>query len=191
MFNSNLNRLSFFLLTILFIFLEAALIFGFIAITQDSIIAFLESKPGPGRETVALFVLIVTLVFAICRANIANRRNRDRGGSRRFIWGYVTLLVILSFAVSAEFLTRKFGADADGNLGASILAIVSFSMWLRLLFSGSASLDGVNAEIAALASKYGAPQSDEPGGIAPLRQAQNNPPGLSPTNGRATFGRKQ
>jgi uncharacterized membrane protein YhaH (DUF805 family) len=186
MFSSNLSRGPFFLYTMLLGIIELVLIFGFIIATMG-FVTFVHSKPGPGREGVALAVFVIEFAFAFCRANIAIRRNRDRNGSGKFIWLYVALLFAIALLTPFEFLVYKFGEGGSDNFGLAILNFISFVQWIRLLISGTQSLDGVDREIAELAKRYGGAETPQPQNFV-----ASPAPSFTPSNGGATvFGKRR
>jgi uncharacterized membrane protein YhaH (DUF805 family) len=186
MFSSNLSRGPFVLYTILFAVLEASFVLSYITLVMG-FPAFAESKPGHSREGIALAVLIIGILFSVARANIAIRRNRDRNGKTSFIWGYNILLFLVSMFTASEFLFRTFGSDSDGNSGLYILGLVSFSLWVRLVISGSESTSGVEGEIAAMAKKYGGIETPS----QPQNFSQPSAPSFNSKAGPVTFGKRR
>ncbi len=171
MFTGNMRRGPFFLYSMGFGFTEFFLDLGLIASTMG-LTGFVESKPGPGREGIALGVFIIGMILMVFRANIAIRRNHDRGGSKKFIWGYVTLLVMLAVFSPFEVLFYQHGGGGSGNPGLGILGFISLGMWSRLVFSGSESSGDISEEIAELAAKYGRVESEPPAvASAPIMRA--------------------
>src|SRR5664279_1166404 len=163
MFTGNLRRGPFFLYSMALGFIEFSLNLGLIAGTMG-LTGFVESKPGPGREGITFGVFIVGMILMVFRANIAIRRNHDRGGSKKFIWGYVALLVMLALFSPFEVLFYQHGEGGYSNPGLGILSIISFGMWIRLVFSSSDSESSgdISGEIAELAAKYGTVESEPP-----------------------------
>ena len=163
MFTGNLRRWPFFLYSMGLGFIEFFLDLTIIASTMG-LTGFVESKPGPGREGITFGVFIVGMILMVFRANIAIRRNRDRGGNKKFIWGYVALLVMLALFTPFEVLFYQHGEGGYSNPGLGILSIISFGMWIRLVFSSSDSESSgdISGEIAELAAKYGKVESDPP-----------------------------
>src|SRR5450631_1557791 len=161
MFTGNLRRGPFFLYSMGLGFIEFFLDLSLIATTMG-LTGFVESKPGPGREGIALGVFIIGMILMVCRANIAIRRNHDRGGSKKFIWGYVALLVMLAVFSPFEVLFYQHGEGGYSNPGLGILSIISLGMWSRLVYSSSESSGDISGEIAELAAKYGKVENDPP-----------------------------
>jgi len=188
MFTGNLRRGPFFLYSMGLGFIEFFLDLTIIASTMG-LTGFVESRPGPGREGITLGVFIIGMILMVFRANISIRRNRDRGGSKKFIWGYVALLVMLAVFSPFEVLFYQHGEGGYSNPGLSILSIISFGLWLRLVFSSSDSESSgdISGEIAELAAKYGRVESEPPAvAFTPVQRAAapTFTPGGSPSFGK-------
>jgi hypothetical protein len=109
-----------------------------------------DSRPGSSRESLALAILVVSIVFLLARSNIAWRRSRDAQGSKWILGMYVVFSAIFALMQAATFLTYNFDGD-NSNFGLSLLGLVLIALWFRLLLapSNGGSWDrGAFAELA-------------------------------------------
>jgi len=136
MFTSTIGRGRFFAYSVALLVAEIAAVLVCIAITVG-FEGLANSKPGPGREGIALAILLSSIAFVILRSNFALRRSRDALGKRWIAWGYVVLSVFFALLQAATFLVYDFGGD-NSNSGLNMLGLAITGLWITLLIAPSA-----------------------------------------------------
>jgi uncharacterized membrane protein YhaH (DUF805 family) len=135
MLSSPIERLRFFLYSVAILIAELFAVALCVAATMG-FDGFVRSKPGPSREGLALASLVVMLVFAAARMNIAWRRGRDAELSKWLVVPYMVFVALFAVLQAATLLTYDFGTG-NTNIGLNILSIALFAVWCRLCLASS------------------------------------------------------
>ena len=126
MFSSPMNRVRFLAYSLLFAFLTVVAVLVCVEATMG-IDVFLASKPGPGRERLALSVYLAFTLIMIPQANITWRRAKDAGISK---WVVVPYIVMLLFSIALQSLTlltfSPYGDNANPGLAIVNLALIGW-----------------------------------------------------------------
>ena len=130
MLSSPIGRLRFFLYSVAISIAELIAVALCVAATMG-FDKFVHSKPGPGREGLALASFVVMMVFAVARANITWRRRNDADLSKWLVVPYIVFVVLFAALQAATLLIYDFGTG-NTNTGLSLLSIVLFALWLRI-----------------------------------------------------------
>ncbi len=130
MFSSMLGRGRFFLYSALLLIAEIfATVFCIAATTGFKGLA--ESQPGPGREGLALAILIVSLLLVLARSSLAWRRTRDAEGSKFILWMYIVFSAFFAVLQAGAFLVFDFNGE-NSNLGLNLLGLVLMGLWINI-----------------------------------------------------------
>jgi hypothetical protein len=135
MLSSPIGRLRFFLYSVAILIAELIAVALCVAATMG-FDGFVGSKPGPSREGLALASLVVMLVFAAARMNIAWRRGRDAELGKWLVVPYMVFIALFALLQAATLLTYNFGTG-NTNIGLNVLSIALFAVWCRLCFASS------------------------------------------------------
>lgn len=132
MFLSPLGRLRFFFYSFA-VFIAEVLAVTICALTIGGE-AFLHSAPGPSRNSLAGACLIVLLVFAALRANLALRRGADACLSKWILVPYIIFTALHAVLQAATVLTHKFDGE-NNNVGLGLLWLCLAGIWSVICFA--------------------------------------------------------
>lgn len=133
MFSAPLGRLRFFFYSFAVVVAEAIAVIICIALTMGGE-AFVNSQPGPSRQSLAAACLIVLLVFAALRANLAWRRGDDASLSKWILAPYIIFTVLFAVLQAATILMHKFGAE-NSNTGLGLMSLCLMGIWCAICFA--------------------------------------------------------
>jgi uncharacterized membrane protein YhaH (DUF805 family) len=131
--SSPIGRLRFFLYSVAISIAELIAVALCIAATMG-FDGFIDSKPGPSREGLALASFVVMMVFVVARANITWRRGDDADLSKWLVVPYIVFLAVLAVQQAATLLTYDF---KTGNTNIGLFSIALFGVWFRICFASS------------------------------------------------------
>jgi hypothetical protein len=138
MFSSPLGRGRFFVYSAISQFAELILtlaaIFGPMGFE-----ALLNSKPGPGREPVALAVLIVGAMFVVIKGNLAWRRMRDAQTGKGMVIAYIIFSFFFALLQAGEVLVHDFKGEEDIGSTLGLLGLGITIIWSVILMAKSGS----------------------------------------------------
>ena len=139
MFTSNIGRMRFFFYSLGATFLEVVAALVCIAGTIG-FEGLVNSKPGPGREELAMAILVASMAIVLLRANFAWRRNRDAQGSKFILWSYIAFSALFAFLQACTVLVYNFASD-DSNFGLNLMGFGLLGFWIRILVAKPAGMD--------------------------------------------------
>lgn len=137
MFSSPVGRLRFLAYSLLFAFLTVVAVLACIEATMG-IDAFLISKPGPGRERLALSVYLVFTLIMIPQANLTWRRAKDAAISKWVVFPYIVML-FFSIALQSLMLLTFSPYSDNANPGLAIVNLTLIGWWGHILIAPSQS----------------------------------------------------
>jgi len=135
MLSSPIGRLRFFLYSAAISIAELIAVAFCVAATMG-FDGFVNSKPGPSREVLALASFVVMMVSAVVRMNITWRRGHDADLSKWLVVPYMIFLALFAVLQAATLLIYDF-KTGNTNIGLNVLSIALFAVWCRICFASS------------------------------------------------------
>lgn len=135
MFCEPIGRVRYFIYSLLLVGVTAIAILVCFEETMG-IMTFLESKPGIGREQVALAVFSIASFMLVLQANITWRRGKDADISKWVLVPYIAMLFASICLQSLTVLIYDVGGD-NSNFGLSIVNLAILGWWIHILFAPS------------------------------------------------------
>jgi hypothetical protein len=130
MLSSPIGRLQFFLYSVAISIAELIAVALCVAATMG-FDGFIHSKPGPGRESLALASFIVMMVFVVARANITWRRRNDADLGKWLVVPYIVFVALFAMLEALTLLIFDF-KTGNTNVGLGILSLALFALWFRI-----------------------------------------------------------
>jgi uncharacterized membrane protein YhaH (DUF805 family) len=135
MLSSTIGRLRFFLYSVAISIAELIAVALCVAATMG-FTGFVNSKPGPSREGLALASLVVMMVFFVARANITWRRGNDADLSKWLLVPYLVFLALLAVLQAGTLLIYDF-KTGSANTGLGFFSLALFGLWFRICHATS------------------------------------------------------
>jgi uncharacterized membrane protein YhaH (DUF805 family) len=130
MLSSPIGRLRFFLYSVAISIAELIALALCVAATMG-FGGFVDSKPGPSRESLALASFVVMMAFVVARTNITWRRRNDADLSKWLVVPYIVAVAVFAVLQAATLLIYDF-KTANTNTGLGLLSIALFACWFRI-----------------------------------------------------------
>ena len=135
MLSSPIGRLRFFLYSVAISITELITVALCVAVTMG-FTGFVNSKPGPSREGLALASFVVMMVCFVARANITWRRGNDADLSKWLLVPYLVFLALFTVLQAATLLIYDF-KTGSANTGLGFLSLALFGLWFRICLASS------------------------------------------------------